>query len=52
MGKVQLTPSDSWQEPSLTIDGSRVSESLRVTLTNTGSSAVELFHLWAIQANE
>jgi hypothetical protein len=52
VGKVQLMPSDSWQESSLTIDGSRVSESLRVTLTNTGPSALELFHLWAVQANE
>ena len=52
VGKVQLIPSDSWQESSLTIDGSRVSESLRVTLTNTGPSALELFHLWAVQANE
>jgi hypothetical protein len=52
VGKLRLTPSDSWEEPSLTIDGSRVTESLRVTLTNTSPSSVELFHLWAVQAND
>jgi hypothetical protein len=52
IGELHLTASDQWQELSLSVPGKILSSTLRVTLTNTSQTAVELFHLWAAQTHD
>lgn len=49
VGQLALNPSDAWVETSLTVVPQLVGDSITVTLTTTGASAAELFHVWAVQ---
>src|SRR5664280_454911 len=52
VGELSFAPSDNWEEASISIRGSLISARLQVTLTTTSPSAVELFHLWAVQDHD
>ena len=52
VGELTFPTSDQWEETSLLVDGSLVATPLHITLTTTSPSAVELFHLWAVQTND
>jgi hypothetical protein len=52
IGELELNPSDRWIESSIPVSAELVTDRLQVTLTTDGSSAAELFHLWATQRND
>ena len=52
IGELELNPSDRWVESSIPVSAELVTDRIQVTITTDGSSAAELFHLWATQRNE